>query len=70
MKFYHIGGESSFFSKELHTEEVQISIKIRTFVLTKKNIKNLNQKEHQWSTLPTKYKFSMKYNSHYQILVM
>ena len=45
MKYYHIGGESSFSPKELHTEEVQISIKICTFVLTKINIKNLNQKE-------------------------
>lgn len=66
MKYYHIGGESSFFSKELQ-RKCKSASKYTILVLTKINIKNLNQKEHQRFALPTKYKFSKKYNSHYQI---
>lgn len=54
-----------------YVQRVQMYIKISKFILTKMAIiKNLNQKEHQWFALSTKYKFSMKYNSGYQIFLL
>lgn len=71
MKYYQMGEKSSFTSKELHTKEGQINIKICKFILTKMNIfKNIIQKEHQQFALPTKYKFNTKYNSDYQIFLL